>query len=163
VGFKRIRRRQLLIGIVVIIAGLVLGWTSFGNGPDDKLERKISEIVQQKRGTEKEVIIVLSTITSFQWDMLYVFEPYTTPDTINGTLGFQWGKSEKTGISSSYQIDLLVFVRKGKVVNYVEHNRSDGDFLLSNNNGFDPKEARFTVSLNYQVDAKGWLELHQVN
>ena len=61
-----------------------------------------------------ESIIDLSKITTFSWDTLYIFPPYTPSDTLDRTLGEKW--LGPTNIEDSDGIVLLVFTDNGKVV-----------------------------------------------
>src|SRR5688572_12828650 len=58
----------------------------------------------------------LSTITTFPWDRLYVFEPYTQPSEIAAIVGRSWRESCFTSIDTSDGRALLVFTNNGQVV-----------------------------------------------
>lgn len=92
--------------------------------------------------------IQMDTVTNFEWDHLYVFPPYTSMESIQSVPGFQWiGLHEyKTGIEMSDSINLLVFIKGGRVVDYIDFPRGQGDFAeVSKSDGFTPKEAVFDI------------------
>ena len=58
----------------------------------------------------------LSDITTFEWDVVYSFDPYTTKDTIYETVGYKWDSISETVNEGMNQI---VFLKDGKVVCYL--------------------------------------------
>ena len=75
-----------------------------------------------------EVQIDIKSITSFDWDYLHIFTPYTTVEDVNNRLGFNWGKAYDTGIFQRDDINLLVFVKDNKVIKYYEVPLHYGNF-----------------------------------
>ncbi len=62
------------------------------------------------------VIDDLSQWTSFDWDTIYSFRPYTTKEGIYITVGYNWDDINETVNEGMNQI---VFMNKGKVVCYL--------------------------------------------
>jgi hypothetical protein len=96
--------------------------------------------------------IVLSKFTDFAWDKVYIFAPYTPEDIIKSEIGesIPFPHSEDEGHC------LLAFSEKGKVVAWLEVQRSDADFAdLHRVGGYSPQEAVFLV----KKTADGWKKL----
>ena len=83
-------------------------------------------ISQYKIG--KVDVIDLKTTTSFQWDRLYVFGPYTHSSRIVETVGTDWADICSASIEYDDGIVLLVFTLNGRSVQCVEYGRDNGDF-----------------------------------
>jgi hypothetical protein len=69
------------------------------------------------------------------------------------TLGFDWNAEARTAIEDSDDIALLVFVKDGDVLEYVEHPRADGDFSRLSGKCFPREESVF---IHEAIPAKGW-------
>ena len=95
----------------------------------------------------------LSTITTFPWDRLYVFESYTQPSEIAPVVGRSWRKSCYTTIHTSEGLALLVFTNNGQAVDCIEIPRKIADFvpLWEYEMGFSREEARFIVDERGQI------------
>lgn len=90
--------------------------------------------------------IALDSLTSFDWDRVYLFLPFTGEDELRERLGKDWASVAQTGISSRDDIVLLVFVSGGQAVRLVKFPRRIGDFSeIEVGNGLAPSEARFRV------------------
>ncbi|MBC2725087.1 hypothetical protein [Desulfosporosinus sp.] len=59
----------------------------------------------------------LSSFTSFEWDTLYSFAPYTPEKVVYQVVGYQWDKINSTVSEGMNQI---VFLKEGKVVCYID-------------------------------------------
>ena len=95
----------------------------------------------------------LSTITTFTWDRLYVFESYTQPSEIAAVGGRSWRESCFTTIGTSEGLALLVFTNNGQVVDCIEFPSNIADFapLWEYEMGFSREEARFIVDERGQI------------
>jgi len=62
-------------------------------------------------------MVFLSSFTTFEWDTLYSFAPYTSNETIYQVVGYQWDKINSTVSEGMNQI---VFLKDGKVVCYID-------------------------------------------
>ncbi len=78
--------------------------------------------------------IDIGSVTDFKWDRLFIFGPYTSTNTINSALGYQWPEASRTGLEMSDTFNLLVFERNGQVVEYFKVPRfTDFDAVQSRN------------------------------
>lgn len=59
----------------------------------------------------------LSGFTTFEWDTLYSFAPYTPEKNVYQVVGYQWDKINSTVSEGMNQI---VFLKEGKVVCYID-------------------------------------------
>ncbi|MEM8882836.1 MAG: hypothetical protein AAGD14_02055 [Planctomycetota bacterium] len=113
--------------------------------PDGELAARIESEVARGPGTKFR----LADLTEFEWERVHLFGPYTSPETIEKTLGFSWCGSVRTEIQWSESITLLVFVKGDSVVRHVVLRRGRGDFAgLSMKSGtvaFTPKESAFEI------------------
>lgn len=93
-----------------------------------------------------KVFFDVRRIMPFGWEKFYVFPPYTTVETIEDALGFNWPGAEKTGISERDDITLLVFVTGRTVQEHIEQPRAEGDFSqLKAAYPYSPQEAYFEL------------------
>ena len=61
-------------------------------------------------------IIDFSEVTPFEWDVVYLFDPYTPKDKVYDTVGYKWDNIKETVSEGMNQI---VFMKDGKVVCYI--------------------------------------------
>lgn len=59
----------------------------------------------------------LSRFTTFEWDTLFSFAPYTPKEDVYKVVGYQWDKIDTTVSEGMNQI---VFLKEGKVVCYID-------------------------------------------
>jgi len=142
----------LLLLVILSITSMFLYFDSKAMEKDrQSLESSLmQEILQNQMG---EIPVVnFSLLTTFSWDRLYVFRPYTQPKRIDSILRSFWIGSRFTEIESSDRITLLVFTRNGQVVQYLEFPRSSGDFSrVDNGIGYAGIEAKFIVNERGQM------------
>jgi hypothetical protein len=115
-----------------------------GNENDQEfLQTNISQAVS--RYEEGETACVdLAKVTTFAWDKLYIFRPYRSSEEIDRILGTFWLDSRFLTISSNEAVTLLVFMRNGSVVQYVELSRGVADFAFADNSqGYDSQKSCF--------------------
>jgi hypothetical protein len=95
----------------------------------------------------------LSSVTTFPWDRLYVFESYTQPSEIAEVVGRSWRKSCYTTIHTSEGLALLVFTNSGQVVDCIEIPRNIADFapLWEYEMGFSREEAQFIIDSRERI------------
>jgi len=113
----------------------------------DPSEVALSEAVSRYKNGEISVVD-LSALTTFSWDRLYVFGPYTELSKIDDVLGKSWRRSCFTTIDSYEGFALLAFTNnEGQVVNCIEYPRDTADFasLENHESGFSIQEARFIL------------------
>ncbi|MCQ2748468.1 MAG: hypothetical protein MJ246_00175 [Clostridia bacterium] len=127
--------RNSLFGSIVKGAGLVIGASAAVYGgyllkkklEEEGVSLKIKTIANELNESNKTVIDFKDIIKE-DWDSMFVFDPYTSYETIYEALGFEWDEIYKTGISYRDDITLLVFVKDMKVVRYIEYPTAYGDF-----------------------------------
>jgi hypothetical protein len=73
---------------------------------------------------QKVESVNLKDLTSFEWDTVYSFDPYTSKEQIYETVGYKWDNISE---ALSEGINQVVFMKDGKVVchvfGYPENNR----------------------------------------
>lgn len=87
------------------------------------------------------------------WEEVCVLAPYADNITASNTLGFDWNAESKTSIRTDDGIAVLIFVKDGDVLDYVEHPRADGDFSRLGGKCFAREESRF---VHESMPLKGW-------
>lgn len=98
-------------------------------------------------------VVDLAAAVPGEWDRVCVLGPYSDNAKSAQTLGFDWPSGTLTNVRHSDAVSVLVFVRGGATVKYVEHSRGSGDFSNLSGRCFARALARFV-----QVDrpAIGW-------
>jgi hypothetical protein len=150
------RSQKLLLTSLVILLAIIgcgqlylrfLDDVDSGNeeliGTVDPLEADLSHMISRYKNGEVEVVDI-SAVTTFSWQRLYIFGPYTSPFKMDDTVGRSWRKKCYTNILASDGISLLVFTDGKTVVHCLDFPRNEGwfpEFL----EGLTPQEARFTM------------------
>lgn len=119
-----------------------------------EIRSNLIDSIEQLENRQVEYIDFMQ-ITSFSWDRLYIFTPYTNYKTIDETLGFYWLPARSSLIQSKDYVYLLVFLKNRHVVQYVEFYSNEGNFdlayketgYLPNNSRFELKDDKFLVWL----------------
>ena len=107
----------------------------------------------------------LASLTSFEWDELFMFGPYTPEQEICARLAMELAscKSKVESPMNKSQI-LLVFRKAGEIVHVENHYRIHGDFTPLNDHGqvVTPKTAKFSAySAGEATTGEPWLKLRQ--
>jgi hypothetical protein len=109
---------------------------------------------------EKDSVLHIGELTSFEWDSLYIFRPYTPLNEINEKMGFKWTDSRATQINQSDDFNLLLFIKNNQVVNFVELPRNYGDFSrLVSSGPYIKNEASFYVKRSL-FGGQDWIFLY---
>lgn len=96
--------------------------------------------------------IDFSTFTPNNWDRLFIFGPYTSYVEIDNALGRFWLYSRFTTIESNDRVNLLVFTKGNRVVEYIEFFRGNGDFSTAQNEiGYPRLEAKFIMDAQGRI------------
>ena len=132
--------------LAVSLAALVAGCGPF-DGIDGSSE-ELADAVYEAGATGRP--LRLAEATSFEWDRVHVFGPYTPASEIERSLGFRWGGANDSEISTSDVMALVVFVRDGEVVKAFEQGYGDGIFdcldrRTLGRNGLTPTQAVLPV------------------
>lgn len=159
--FKYFKSKKVLL-ISLFLSSFITGCASkigYSTTCYNPLQKSLSEAITtvvKKNTDDKPPIFKMRRVTPFLWDKLYIFSPYTTSEVINKTLKLKWDKIECSSIASNDSINLLVFLKDGKVVNYLEHPRNvDFEPLARNSDqnhknipeSFSPDTAVFAITL----------------
>ncbi len=79
--------------------------------------------------------INISDITTFEWEEMHIFGPYTPIDEIQKSLGFDWSRAQNLIYQISDTHSLLVFTSNESVVKYLKYPNGYGDFKEIDNTG----------------------------
>lgn len=139
-------KRTTLLSFLVCVTVLV----NSCRDRDAELEQALIETVKKGIGT----VFLMRDITPFEWDRMYVFQPYTTSAEINRRLGFEWSGAKSSGIEMFDSIKLLVFVKDKEVVADVVYKVWNGNFIEDGSHGYRVEEAKFRVADEWQQGEK---------
>jgi hypothetical protein len=89
-------------------------------------EGRLGRSLRSEASRENETV-QLAGLTSFPWDRVCLFGPYTSRNEAEACLGFVWLAFESTGIDMADQFSLMVFAASGRVV-HVERLSRQLDF-----------------------------------
>ncbi|MGF7030321.1 hypothetical protein J2T17_001226 [Paenibacillus mucilaginosus] len=105
----------LLAGVIAMGSwvGLATGSAVSATKQETAAKTSLEEAVKRAAAQGGEVHI--RDYTPFEWDLLHVFPPYSTPDQINARLGYHWTDRH---LSSDDGTSILVFTRQGRVVGH---------------------------------------------
>ena len=145
----------LLIVLTIIGCGeLYLGFLDHvdsGNeelrGTADPFKADLASMIGRYQMGEVEVVDI-SAVTTFSWQRLYIFGPYTSLLRINDTVGRSWRKKCYTDIETSEIVNLLVFTDGKTVVHCLDFPMNVGIFNYTEpafREGISPQEALFTM------------------
>jgi len=135
---------SLLIASLVILSKFRSNATSRENV---QLERSLSQAIIEKGTSGAVTIIDFKDVTKFEWDKVYIFQPYTSPTTINKELGYEWEMAQHTGIEMFDSFTLIVFTKQGKVVSYLRLPYSSAYFDSEVRNYYTRDEATFKIEI----------------
>ena len=112
-------------------------------GTKDPFRADLSRMIARYNKGEVEVVDI-SAVTTFSWQWLCIFGPYTSPLEIDDTVGRSWRKKCYTYIRNSDVINLLVFTDGKTVVQCLDYPMIEGWFPEFRE-GISSQEALFTV------------------
>jgi len=149
---EKVAQTSLALLLVLSIFGVILFLVYKSEERErQELELNLAQTIQKNQVGDVEKVDI-SSLTSFSWDRMYVFAPYTLPVRIDTVLGKNWLGSRFTSIKSSDRITLLVFTKNARVVQYLEYPRNEGDFSsTANETGYSINEAQFIVGEKGQM------------
>jgi hypothetical protein len=134
--------------LATVLVGLVgfAGYYLIKRQVQPNLAAKLTGEIEKVTADSNLQSVDISSLTDFQWDRLYIFAPYSTPEDINKSLGFTWPEAASSDITLHDHINLLVFVRGNEVVEHVEFLRAKGDFSgAASVEAYTPDQASFLV------------------
>jgi hypothetical protein len=129
-------RRHLLMAALAAASGCF-------SGSDSKLESQLANEIE--RAAAEGDAADFSRVAGFDWDRMYVVEPYTNAASVEKQLGFPWAAVEHTAAYGQDAFALIVFVRGNRVVRWVDFPRGSGDPLTLPRAGIPRSDARFGV------------------
>jgi hypothetical protein len=106
------------------LAFLALAVLSSGCADEGPVNRSIAASVEKGPGTR----LVFAKHTGFQWDRVCILGPYTPDDKVDSLTGVQSAAGHAHDIRSNDGINVLMFVREGRIAASVAHARNRGDF-----------------------------------
>lgn len=126
---------------------------------DEQVSSAIGAAIRQNAAQE----LRLAAITNFEWDKLYLFDPYTPRGDVCNALQVQAKYCERVVPFESTDDGMMTiaFVSGTRVVRYSKHSRWNGDFTPSPKQQPIPSaKAVFRVSPSgTSQDGKVWLKL----
>ena len=159
--FKRVHyyttmKNKFVIAITVILvalsAMLVVSFVNYltKENQREQLAAQLDSLVESYKKGDVEAISI-SAITSFEWEKLYLFGPYTTKEHIIEVTGLVDSANLKTKIEFDDTIVLFVFVNENKIVQFMDFHR-DPDFGYSIvDSPYNPDDAFFVLNENGQA------------
>ena len=116
-------------------------------GAPDPVRPELYSLIGRYKMGEIEVVDI-SAATTFSWQRLYIFGPYTSLLEITDTVGRSWRKKCYTAVHGSDAVNLLVFTDGKTVVHCLDFPINEGWFSQTEpafREGLSPQEALFTV------------------
>ena len=143
------------VPLVAMIALVAVACSS----PDDQVSSTIGVALREQNAKE----VRMTAVTDFEWDKLYLFDPYTPRSEICNVLGVQVKNCERVVPFESTDdgVMSMAFLSGTRVVRYSRHIRWNGDFTPSPKRQPIPAErAIFRVQPTGETrDGKPWLRL----
>jgi hypothetical protein len=102
--------------------------------------------------TAKRKTFQISDLTDFSWDRVLLFHPYTPADRIQRELGFDWQNSVVGQLESNDGFELLIFVERSNVVQFVRVRRIIADWDVGDKVDYKRGEDFFRVSKGPEKD-----------
>lgn len=134
--------KKYIIGLLILVSCLFA--FKFVTKPniiseDTALKSKIIESVESSKEID------FSKITNFDWDVIYIFTPYSAPKDILSKDGIKTSNSTfKIEVDDS--INMIGFVKGDKLVNFVELTRNYDGVNLTQLVKYKKSEAKFNIS-----------------
>ncbi len=139
--------KKWLLGIPLFVLLAMLVWLAVVRVQRQGLHDDLLRAVQMYRiGYASRIEI--RAVTDFEWDLLHIFGPNSSRESVNQALGFEWIGTRflYPRLENDESLSLLVFVRSERVVRSLAVQRSLADFsTLSDESPFTPQEAQFFI------------------
>lgn len=123
----------------------------------------IGKSIRNELRTLEKQELILSEITKFTWDELFLFEPYMPKNSVCKQLNIPENKCEEKipDISMDDGEMYIVFRNNGKIIHQEMHNRFNGDFTPINyKQPLTPTTAIFSVKQQGKsASGKPWFKL----
>ena len=95
---------------------------------DAQLERRFEQLTSEVHHFGEEMKFRLDTLAKFDWDTIIVLKPYCNIDKVEHETNVDLNAVKKTRIVHDEVSNVLAFISKGKLVNYVDLPRNKSDF-----------------------------------
>lgn len=119
------------------------------------LLQSIGKIIEDGKRTAGDTKFNFNELKQIEWDMLYIFGPYTPTSDIESKLGTSNYSIKQVGIEIRDDISLLVFLKQNMVKAVVAYPRQEADFsLLASFHPIPKKESFFKLVKNQ--NQTGW-------
>ena len=106
---------------VLSIVAVVCATACRGSGP---VSGSIAEAVDRGPGTR----LALAQSATFEWDQVCLFGPYTSDDEVDAVTGIAGAAQRAFDVRSNEDINVLLFIQAGRVIESVAHPRRWDDF-----------------------------------
>ncbi len=141
----KIAARWQLLALVVFLSALVMSCSDVPRA--GRLSEAIEQKVREGPGTE----IQMASLTTFQWDTLYFFGPYTNASHLTSALHLTSERQARQllrGMDGRDDVTLLVFRIPGDKWISMTHSRAAGDFGPElHGRAYAPSQTRFRVRI----------------
>jgi hypothetical protein len=121
---ERRRRARIIDCGARVLASIALASVVCACGNEGPVSRSIAATVEKGPGTR----LTLADHTGFPWDKVCILGPYTPDDKVDALTGIQGAAAHAYDIRSNDAINVLMFVREGRIASSVAHRRDRGDF-----------------------------------
>ena len=119
------------------------------------LLQSIDEIIEDGKRTDGDAKFNFRELKQFEWNMLYIFGPYTPTSDIESKLGTSNSSIKKVGIEIRDDISLLVFLKQNEVRAVLPYPSQKADFSrIASFHPIPKKESFFKLSKNQ--NQTGW-------
>jgi hypothetical protein len=131
------RHAQLLFGLLILAISPSCNSTL-------PTESEVATLIQE--AVDQRKVLFMLEPTTFDWDRVFFFPPYSRPAVIHDRLGYAWPGAEHTRVASLDTHTLIVFTKAGRVVHALDYPRWRGDFSrLVEESGYARDDAVFSV------------------
>ncbi len=108
----------------------------------------VSEELTRQFQASGRSFVDLAEVLPSPWEKVCIIGPYSDRKSVNTTLAFDWPEMSQSSIETNNEIGLLLFLKGGKVVEWMEHPRRDGDFTNLSRQCFPRDKAIFEHLIN---------------
>lgn len=108
--------------------------------PFNNIRKEVLRVAESNEGK-----LNISKLTPFEWEVMYVFRPYSLMENSDNDLEFEWKIPENITILHDETDNLLVFTKNNEVVSYIQWPRNIGDFIKTNPSKFSCESANFIM------------------
>jgi hypothetical protein len=128
------------VHIASLLILLLMGCSQSGIHQNKSLEESIFTIVEDEMNKE----IAIHSLTEFEWDQAFLFEPYTPQDQMEKQMGVEF--EDPSNIKIREDIYLLVFLHDGEAIQYAEVDRQKYDFSIRGSEFLTPDKDVIEIS-----------------